>query len=262
LIERLESFSLKTLSGENIFVACSLIKGVLNKLESIGRVPTDIDITVLNIMQTSSLDAFNSFFMTIMHYNDSNLGVSKTVDEILTLAETQYKRHLEPGHTHPWKGTGRVGKSTFITEAEVAVELQANAAAAELEKRGAEPPRWNPNTPGNNRGRRGRGGNPATAWKRIPPGAGEPTSKMVDGTTVYWCGTCKYWNTTHTTVQHISRPQAAPQANVAADDSATVTTSSGNSTTGTTIASEAPQDVNGSRVSYYGAVLNRMKMSD
>jgi hypothetical protein len=53
--------------------------------------PPDIDITVLNIIQTSSLDVLN-FFMTIMHYNDPNLGVKKTIKEILALAKTQYKQ--------------------------------------------------------------------------------------------------------------------------------------------------------------------------
>jgi hypothetical protein len=133
LINRLETFTLKTLSGKNIFVACLLIKGVLNKLESIGRVPPDIGPTILKILQTSSLNALNSFFQTIVHYNDAGLGVKKTMDKIFTLAETQYKRHLEPGHAHPWKGTGHVGKSTFITKAEIANELQAIATAVELE---------------------------------------------------------------------------------------------------------------------------------
>jgi hypothetical protein len=266
LIDRLETFTLRTLSGKNIFVACSLIKGVLNKLESIGRVPPDIDLTILKILQTSSLDAFNSFFQTIVHYNDSGLGVKKTVGEILTLAETQYKRHLEPGNIHPWKGTGRVGKSTFITEAEITTELQANAAAAELEKRGAEPPRWTPNANGNPRGRRSRNGGP-NSWKRAPPRAGEPYKKGIEGVIWSWCGTCKYWNLSHTTVEHVSNPNRAPfprEPNVVVvDESVTVVSTSGSSSNDTTIATDAQNDAtNKARASFYGSVLNKMKISD
>jgi hypothetical protein len=262
LIDRLEAFKLKSLSGENIFVACSLIKGVVNKLQSIGRVPTDIDLTVLKIMQTSSLDEFNSFFTAIMHYNDANLGVKKTVDEILELAETMYKRHLEPGNPHPWKGTGRVGKSTFITEAEIASEKQANAAIGENEMNTQG--NWNANANtnqnggrgpgGRNRGRRGTGG-----WRRTPPGAGESGTKIIEGTTWLWCGTCKFWTTTHNTAQHVSRPP--PAANVAIDESATVVSNSSGSagTVGTSILSET--DTKG-RVSFYSNVMNKMKITD
>jgi hypothetical protein len=88
LIDQLETFTLKSLSGENIFVACSLIKGVLSKLKSIGRVPPDIDLTILKIKQTSLLEVFNLFFQTIVYYNNAGLGVRKTVDKILILAET------------------------------------------------------------------------------------------------------------------------------------------------------------------------------
>jgi hypothetical protein len=262
LIDRLESFKLKSLSGENIFVACSLIKGVVNKLQSIGRVPPDIDLTVLKIMQTSSLDEFNSFFIAIMHFNDANLGVRKTVDEILELAETMYKRHLEPGNPHPWKGTGRVGKSTFITEAEVATEMQANAATTDGGTR-PDQTNWNTNAAnqnsgrgpgGRNRGRRGTGG-----WRRTPPGAGESGTKIIEGTTWMWCGTCKFWTTTHNTSQHVSRP--APAANVAVDDSATIvsTSSASGNTVGTSILSET--DTRG-RVSFYSNVMNKMKIAD
>jgi hypothetical protein len=260
LIDQLETFTLKLLSGEIFFVACSLIKGVLNKLESIGRVPPDIDLTILKIMQTSTLEVFNSFFQTIVHCNDAGLGVRKTVDKILILAETHYKRHLEPGHVHPWKGTGRVGKSTFITKAEVAIELQANAAAAELEKRVAEQPRWNPVGNGNNRtGRRQRGGG-ANNWKRA-----ESSTKAVEGVNWYWCRTCKYWNLSHTTVQHVSRPPpVVPQANVVVDNNATVVSNAGslsNKTPAIVTDNQFEANTKG-RASFYSNVLHKMKIGD
>jgi hypothetical protein len=39
LTEKLEKLSLKSLAGENVFTACSLIRGVLKYLEIVGKVP-------------------------------------------------------------------------------------------------------------------------------------------------------------------------------------------------------------------------------
>ena len=113
LIVRLEKMTLKSLSGENVFTACSLIRGVYDKLESIGKTPDDVDITILKIMQTSSVDDYNDVFKGLYHFNLLGLGTKKTPSEILDVAESVYKMHLEPETLSPWKGAGCVGKSTL-----------------------------------------------------------------------------------------------------------------------------------------------------
>ena len=39
-------------------------------------------------------------------------------------------------------------------------------------------------------------------WKRHKPKPEEPETKVVDGTTHYWCGKCRRWNLSHTTANH------------------------------------------------------------
>jgi hypothetical protein len=46
--------------------------------------------------------------------------------------------------------------------------------------------------------------NPDTKWKRTPPKKDEAHTKEVSGTKYFWCGTCKIWNTTHGTTDHVA----------------------------------------------------------
>lgn len=266
LIVRLEKMTLRSLSGENIFVACSLIRGVYDKLLSIGKVPDDIDNTILRIMQTSSVDEFNDVFKTLSHNNLLDLGIKKTPSEILDLAEKIYKIHLEPESPSPWKGAGRVGKSTFVTETEMAANTLRSLAATQTDTDGVEC--WQcgakghlsrdcPNPASGRGGGRGRGagrrtGRDTPAWKRTPPAAGEPGTKVIEGVTWYWCGTCTYWNRTHTTVQHVAKSDRP--VNVATTDASTVATA--DTSVLTTGATTVEPDKG--RVSFYGTVLNKM----
>ncbi len=271
LLLRLEKMTLRSLSGENIFTACSLIQGVLDRLRSIRKCPDDIDKTILTIMQTSSVDDFNDVFRTLSHNNLLDVGVKKTPEEILGLAERVYKLHLDPENpSGPWKGAGRVGKSTFIT----AAEMSANAAEADGEGQFADQTCWKCGgkghisrfCPGGGRGGGGGGrGGKSRGWRRIPPGAGESDTKIIVGVNWYWCATCTFWNTTHKTPAHVSKGAGqANQANLADDDTASTASSSGagssvaESTGGSTISTKA-EPTDKSRVSFYGQVLGKMK---
>ena len=267
LIVRLEKMTLRSLSGENIFVACSLIRGVYDKLLSIGKVPDDIDNTILRIMQTSSVDEFNDVFKTLSHNNLLDLGARKTPPEILDLAEKIYKIHLEPESPSPWKGAGRVGKSTFVTEAEMAANTLRSLSAAQTEvgvecwRCGAKghlakdcpnPASGRGSGRGRGAGRRARRDTPV--WKRTPPAAGEPGTKVIEGVTWHWCGTCTYWNLTHTTAQHVARSDRP--VNVAATASAASTVATSDTSVLSAGGTTDPADKN--RVSFYGTVLNKM----
>jgi hypothetical protein len=39
-------------------------------------------------------------------------------------------------------------------------------------------------------------------WKKLAPNEGESESKVVDGTTWYWCGQCARYNKSHKTAAH------------------------------------------------------------
>ena len=72
---------------------------------------------------------------------------------------------------------------------------------------------------GRNRAQRmGKGGN----WKTTPPKSGQPTTIKRGDLEFHWCDTCKHWNTTHTTIQHVKgagrRAKKNPEANVLFED--------------------------------------------
>jgi hypothetical protein len=54
----------KKLNGENIFTTVSLNHRVIEGLKVVDKVPHDVELTVLEIMQTTSVDDFNSMFKT------------------------------------------------------------------------------------------------------------------------------------------------------------------------------------------------------
>jgi hypothetical protein len=83
---------MKKLTGEN-----SLICGVIERLKKVvNKVPHDVESTVLEIMQTTSVDDFNSVLKTL----EANLFLGlrsdkqKFVEEMLILAEVLYTRLL------------------------------------------------------------------------------------------------------------------------------------------------------------------------
>jgi hypothetical protein len=50
LMEKLEKFLLKTLSGETIFTASSLFLGVMDRLRTINKVPHDVETRIPNAL--------------------------------------------------------------------------------------------------------------------------------------------------------------------------------------------------------------------
>jgi hypothetical protein len=77
------------------------------------------------------------------------------------------------------------------------------------------PPRGIGQTHGNGQTRRN--GSQSKNWHFTAPGSRDSEMKEVDGKKVYWCGTCKHWNNTHTTEAHVRgagsrKPSQGPSA--------------------------------------------------
>jgi hypothetical protein len=272
LTEKLEKLSLKSLAGENVFTACSLIRGVLERLEIVGKVPHDVDTTVMRILQTSSVDKFNSTFSTLEQSRFLGVMIATTVEQMLILAEKLYTSILSD---EGWTGFGRVGKSTFTMRDDRTVTIGTSTFVigddGEIKK--ALPPAadgpvcWKCGKPGHlawqcphkqggtpnaDRGNGNRGGGAGRAGggsdgknniKRIPPKPGESHERTVNGITMYWCGTCKTWNSSHLTADHTSKPAAnlaegEPDSATGADADEPATTAD--------------------RVTFYSNVTNRM----
>jgi uncharacterized membrane protein YgcG len=278
LTDKLEKLSLKTLTGENVYTACSLIRGVVERLEIVNKVPHDVETTVLKILQTSSVDKFNSTFATLEESRFLGMVTNKTVDDILILAELKYTSVMSDDG---WTGHGRVGKSTFIMaddntvtigkssfligeDGEIkAVQDQSSNTCWECGAkghlswqcpqkrggagRGGDGGANGNGAPGGGGGGGGGGGDSETKKKQknpkhIPPAAGEPTKRVVKGMTLYWCQHCKSWNTTHVTDQHKAK-QAANVAEEVADDPSSLTDDNVTKST---------------RVSFYGNVARQL----
>jgi hypothetical protein len=65
LIQRLQSFKISSLTGENITAYVSLMRSAVKRLEYSKRLPKHINKIVLQGLQTSLADAFNETFQLI-----------------------------------------------------------------------------------------------------------------------------------------------------------------------------------------------------
>jgi hypothetical protein len=258
LTEKLEKLSLKSLAGENIFTACSLIRGVMDRLKTVNKVPHDVEATILDILQTSSVDDFNSVFKTLQDNRFLGLSVQqKTVEQILVLAELLYTRLLTKG---VWKGVGSAGKSSFMAKEGEEADSDQPDETDEIARRLREKVCWNCGKKGHlsrdcrsprqgerhgrGRGGRGRGSGEdrRVDWKKTPPKDGDRHEKTVNAILWKWCGVCGTWNTTHATEEHVPRGQA----NLADD------TADGDDT------SQQPDPGETPRVSFVDAVSRRL----
>jgi hypothetical protein len=123
LTEKLERLSLKTLAGENVFTACSLIRGVIKRLEIVGKVPHDVSTIIMRILQTSSVDKFNSTFSTLEQSRFLGVLITTTVEQMLILPEKLYTSIISD---EGWTGFGCVGKSTFTMSDERTLTIGKN----------------------------------------------------------------------------------------------------------------------------------------
>jgi hypothetical protein len=99
LQKRVKEFKITNVEGKDICMVVSLLRGTINCLTYIKKIPEDITKTMLKVMQTSSVDSFNETFHLIekqqKHFsvlcktgrNDADI----TVDEIFILAEAEFR---------------------------------------------------------------------------------------------------------------------------------------------------------------------------
>jgi hypothetical protein len=74
LVERVEKYNIGNIHGDEVMKVTSQIASWINRLKQIGKLPRDMTITFLTIMQTSSVDEFNKVFAAIEG--------QKTLDEL------------------------------------------------------------------------------------------------------------------------------------------------------------------------------------
>jgi hypothetical protein len=225
------------------------------------------------ILQTSSVNKFNNTFSTLEQSRFLGVLTKTTVEEMLILAEKLYTSIIAD---KGWTGFGRVGKSTFLMtgdrtvtigksvfligdDGEIVADLPGNTDGSvcwQCGKTGHQS--WQCHNKGGQGGGGGNGGgraggrrkgaargasdNKAKSPKRIPPLPGDSHERNFNGITMYWCGTCTYWNTTHLTVNHKSANLAAVEGEPA-DETAAI---------------ETATDNEANRVTFYSNITKRM----
>ena len=118
LNERVKNFSIKSVQGENIYRVVSLLRGAMKRLQHINKMPDDMVKTLLNVMQTSSVDAFNAQFNHIQRQRKQNAVLRQTGhspefqgENILMLAESEYRDML---NENTWTGIHTKGSESVF----------------------------------------------------------------------------------------------------------------------------------------------------
>jgi hypothetical protein len=111
LVEQVEKYNIGNIQGEEVMKVTSEIASGINRLKQIGKLPHNMTITLLTIMQTISVDEFNKVFAaievqkTLDDLNQSSTAYIKcfnyTADDIISVAEAQYLKLFEKGQ---WTG--------------------------------------------------------------------------------------------------------------------------------------------------------------
>jgi hypothetical protein len=117
LVERVEKYNIGNIQGEEVTKVTSQIASAINRLKQIGKLPQDMTINLLTIMQTSSVEEFSKFFVaievqkTLDDLNQSSTAYVKCfnymADKILSVAEAQYLKLFEKGQ---WTGATTKGQ--------------------------------------------------------------------------------------------------------------------------------------------------------
>jgi hypothetical protein len=114
LTTKLANMNIAEMQGENVMRACSLIRGVYDRLKLVGKVPHDTIDKLMRVFQTTSVEKFNQLFLTLSYNKDIGLVDMKllTVGKLVKLAETKYQDLLVAGE---WTRCSGPSGSTFIT---------------------------------------------------------------------------------------------------------------------------------------------------
>jgi hypothetical protein len=167
LINRLNSFIIPMIPGENIEEAAAFIKTVCTHLDTCQKLPPDIELIVYNIMKTCTVDRFRMHMQTLESIESTKL---RTYDGVLREA-VRYKTLLHTG-IDEWLPVTK-SNSVYVGNDQAALPQGDPAVKVKATHNGK--------------------GNPID---RTAPGKNDPKSrdsKIVPGRKEYWCSSCDHW---------------------------------------------------------------------
>ena len=185
MTDRIKSMKITSFPGEDVTVATGQLKMAILRLDTIQKLPVDINTHILKVMQTSSIKAFSSFFLQLEvnlkqlpAFNMSQFAMKP--DAILALADRTY---LDLKETSQW---------TKTTDAPAGFNADVSQCPPVDTDGGVASP-----TDGSNTKRK--------YWKLTPPTDGQSEEVVRNGKHLFWCAKCRRWNPTHKTTDHVSK---------------------------------------------------------
>jgi hypothetical protein len=196
LNERVKKFDIKNVEGENIFRVVSLLRGAVKRLQHINKMPEDIVRTLLNVMQTSSVDSFNQQFSHLQKQRKQNSVLRRTGgsaslrwEDIFVLAESEYRDYVNDNlwtgvHT---KGTDSVFHNSTSTPGKAPEcwnclgphRIDDCKQSKDQLRIQANKKKWMEKSPRHNRNRTTTGG-PGQNFKFRRPESGENNQRVID----------------------------------------------------------------------------------
>jgi hypothetical protein len=117
LVKKVKNFQIKKVLGEDIAKVTSLLRGAINCLTSIHKLPEDIVKILIGVFQTTLVDEFNSTFnllekqrkqSAVLRQTGASTGI--TAADIFTLAESKYRNMLQD---NKWTSVHTTGEAAF-----------------------------------------------------------------------------------------------------------------------------------------------------
>jgi hypothetical protein len=260
--EELIKMRLKSEPGENVETFTSKMMSKIRRLEGANRLPRDLGQIMATSLMDCSVETFRLHFMQV--FNELEVDSSKyTYQQIINVATTRYRTALDRHLWTPGSGGQKPDEIPVSMKAELTLLIQStidkrvkanqksasggNTKGDSLDASSTKTVKCfncggqhyardcpKPKADSSNKKRQGSGAggrnqvNPANKWKRTPPKKDEAHTKEVSGSTFHWCGTCKQWNTSHGTSDHVAGFKKSGDGGGSTNGSATTGTGQAN----------------------------------
>ena len=211
LIKELESLKLTNEPGQDVHAHCLKVEDLARRIDAVPNLCSDLTTLVCYTFLHSCNKMFDA--KAIIHYNDSETPQSIGWEAVMKDLKGAYDKELGLSQ---W---GSAAKTKAEAEAQ-RNETDFKALTAQLNVLQQTVKTFASATGGSTKSTADGGGSKdkkkgdrdPTGPRRIPPAAGEPEVKVVDGVTQKWCGTCTWWTKgdgIHTTATHVSKKDKA-----------------------------------------------------
>lgn len=245
LINSVKNLQIRNFEGENVSKVVSLVRGAYKRLKSITKLPEEFPQWVLQLLQTSTVPAFNEGFSHLqrnievvdMLMNNTLVPTYPSIENMLAVAQ---RRYLEMISTNQWSGlTRKANQSAFVGAPPGIVRKVScwncgadghtikdctkplNQASIEQRKKAFR------DAKGTGNGKKGDGnkGTKRAPQKWSPPTADERNRRVINGKPMFYVTKTSRWEPDkkaagNAPAGHVAAPPAVPPAPLPSSDAA------------------------------------------